>query len=134
MSSITYTALRGIQAGHSLGLEYDLDFSAQAISTSQKTSDDVSVSISGKKQVAVYYRQKSFSIVSDILETGTQAFDDFYEFMESVDEMETFTFDELGTTASPSNPITVRLTGNYKKQRISNQEKYRFSFSCEEVL
>lgn len=134
MPSITYTALRSVQPGHTIGLNYSFDFQPMQLDASTNTVANVSKSISGKVQHVIEHRDKLIDVVTDYYATSEAMFLNFREFLESVDEFETFTFDRYGTVASPVDPKQVELTQNYKSERLSVLETYRFVFSFREIL
>jgi hypothetical protein len=129
MAVAFYNAVRGIQAGHSVGVNYSFEFTPMSMDKSNETILDTSISISGRSQHMVERRDTFYQITTDYYTFGSADYLNIYEFLESVDEREVFTFSALGTIAVPAGDIVAaELTGNYSRTRLANKNIFQFSF------
>ena len=129
MPSVTYTALRNVQPGHTVGAQYSIDVRLMQLQPQNATMRDQSISISGVTQTTVHRRERHYDCMTLYLDEGTQEYLDIYEFLSSVDAFENFTFDEKGSVATPDSPSAVLLLDNFSQTRVGTSSEWQFSFS-----
>ena len=101
MASVEYTAARNVSAGHSLGVVYDMDFTASRIQRRHQTVRRVARALDGSQETLRYRGDELFDVtVNEVLHADIPL---WREFLESVDGGEQFTFDAYGTEVSPDN-------------------------------
>lgn len=128
MPSVNYQALRSIMSGHTKYTLYDLDFTAQTLSEAHPRTITQNTSLGGLVETVFHRADVRWSIVSTpILETGTD-WEQWMEFLASVQAGEEFTFDAYGTAASPDNAITVVLIGSATYQRVGASRYVNIAF------
>lgn len=131
MSSITYTAVRGIISGHSSGTDYSLDFDAQRLDSSHKEFLDESRALDGTTEALLHRIEAHWRITSHVLTESERS--SWLEFLKSTAAREAFTFDPYGTSASPDNPFIVRRRGEWVESRQAGARLYTFTFTVVEV-
>lgn len=120
MARVTYQALRSLKAGVSPNTTVDLDFMLEAHQREAKPVAKTQVALGGASETRRDRTDVFHSVTtSPVLEA---AFDDFRQFLDSVDGGEPFTLDPYGTLASPVQPLTVeRSDRGYKERRIQHR-------------
>lgn len=112
MASVTWTTKRNPSSGHSIGVQYYLNFDLGI--GSQKSYNSVRFindSISGKREVIRHREDVIWLVVAANLPVDD--LDVWEEFLTSVVSGESFTFDPYGTYASPSSSAaTVLMNSN----------------------
>lgn len=137
MTAITYTAERELATGHSAGTVYNERLRCRGIDPDRAEKKTETRSLSGRvSQTVVLHRLKKWRITTAALQ-GTEL-ELAREFLESVSEGETFSFDEFGAVGVPDNAIDVVLDGSYRETRAIQQgdggadDYFRFSFTIRE--
>lgn len=134
MASITYDAVDRdfMVSGHSEGTEYSFDIELtrnQLIPRMDKTSPR---SISGQRVTVLRNVEVSYSIqTAPVNDPALIA--SMREFLFSVAGGEQFTLDAMGSLATPDNPITVELQGNFSENLVDISGYYTFSFQVVKV-
>ena len=128
MTAFTYTALRSLAPGHTLGVDYSIDFNARELSPKDDPKMTESVSISGRTQTTVEREEERFMLQSDQLLVGSIAYANLLEFLKSVNQGEPFTFDAYGSVLSPDNPQPAKLVKSFDRQRVGQSPEFIFSF------
>lgn len=120
MARVSYTAQRSLKAGVSAGTAVDFDFNVSDLDRYTKTARSDRASLGGLRQVLrdrtdVGYRVQTLPVLE-------ADFDDFRQFLDSVDGGEAFTFDPYGTLASPVSPATsILVSTGYRERRVSQR-------------
>jgi hypothetical protein len=134
MTAVQYTARRSLVPGHTDGTTYDLDVRLSRIDGSDKRIGESHKSLSGKRMYIHHRVDETISCSSIALNETDKNL--YQEFLKSVNAGEQFLFDELGSVASPDNPVLATLASksNYTIQRINiSPDLFRVSFSVELV-
>ena len=120
MARVTYTALRSLKAGVNPGTVVTLDFNCEAIDRETTPKETTRIALGGDYETRRERTDVSYAItVSPVLEAS---FDDFRQFLDSVDGGESFTLDPYGTAGSPVLPVAVTLEKKgYKEQRVAHR-------------
>ena len=127
MAVITYTAKRSLISGHSAGTIYDLEIPANVWTPTDERRTEEVVSLSGKTQTRLHRVDEIYQFGSVPVDSASlQA--QMTEFLRSVAGGELFIIDVYGTIASPVNPLTVRLSGNYDITRLGTMAYLSYSF------
>lgn len=134
MSVITYTAKRAIATSHALGGLYTIELLPRKLTSTRKTERNESRSLSGVTQNTIYRRDMYWSVTTDEMDEGTEEYEQFLEFMESVDEFEPFIFYPEGSLTSLGSGYECVLTDNYSKTRIAWLNRHKFSFMLRYTL
>lgn len=128
MTAVTYTAVRNIATGHTLGVSYSLDLNAMVLQPVDQPVYEKEIAISGRTQVSAEREEELFDVELDQLLVGTQAYENVLEFLKSVNLGETFTFDPYGSVASPVSPQSAILNAPMSRPRIEKNPEFKFSF------
>lgn len=128
MSIAYYIARRAIAPTHNLGVSYSIEFFPRELSPKNNTIKNQSISLSGHTQTRVQRREQRWMIKTQVLTVGTDQYNHFLEFMESVDQFEPFAMDIEGSVSNPTTTSSVILTNNYQRQRYEQSNEYSFSF------
>lgn len=138
MTAITYTAQRELAAGHSASTDYNIGLGCTAVDPDKAENKSETRSLSGRKsQTVVLHRLKRWRVTTKLYGTHNGV-DVVREFLESVSEGETFSFDEFGSVGAPDAPIDVALDGKYEELRVikhgngGREDEFRFSFTIRE--
>ncbi len=131
MTTVNYTAKRSIIADHVLDTDYDLDMMCGKNDRIPKTKKKMHESISGKIETLRYRTTKEYSLVT--IRIKEVYLPDWYEFLDSTDGGESFSFDRFGTAAVPNNIIQVKRIGDYREKRHGTTESFRISFTVREI-
>ncbi|MDT8382992.1 MAG: hypothetical protein RRB22_01100 [Gammaproteobacteria bacterium] len=131
MTTVNYTAKRSIIAGHVADDTYDLDMKAGKNNRLPETDKEQHESVGGRLEIIRYKQSIEFDVTTiRILSTDLPA---WYEFLDSTDGGEVFTFDRYGTAAVPVDPISVKRVGDYKEARHGTTMTFRISFRVRAV-
>lgn len=120
MASVTYLALRSRKAGVNENDSVDFDFDVSVVDRSTKPIKGSSISLNGYEETTRDRTDEFYKITTiPVLEAD---FDDFRQFLDSVDGGETFTFDPYGTNASPVQAMNCILSSKgYTEKRVSQR-------------
>lgn len=120
MASVSYAAKRSLKGGVSVDDPIDFDFSVSSLDRNTKPVVGKQISLSGYQETARDRTDVFFKATSvPVLEAN---FDDFRQWLDSVDGGEPFTFDAYGTTAVPIDPLNVVLDSKgYREKRVSQR-------------
>ncbi len=122
----TITILGYLRGGNQA---YSIDVSFTNDDRQRQVTKVRSVALSGNTETLTHRREDFFNITSSVLSTTGTDYDQFIEFLDSCESDETFSFDRIGTSATPVNPKTARIEGDgYTEQRLSNITDRRISF------
>ena len=137
MTAVTYTAARSLSPGHSAGIDYNIRLRCIAADYAKDEKKTETKSLSGRaSQTIVLRRLKKWSITTAALQGSELAA--IREYLESISEGETFSFDEYGMIGAPHEPIDAVLDGSYRESRVIKQgnggqnDYFRFSFTIRE--
>lgn len=117
MANFAYTAKRKLTSGTTYGDAKSIDIDLQRWDPTTEPVKDSLTALSGKRTATLHRLEVLHEVQSDYIESADKAKWD--EFAASVAAGETFTFDALGTDASPDSPVSVTLEGSLQLQRIS---------------
>lgn len=134
MAYVTYTAKRSLIAGHSADVAYSIEFDASVIDRSNKVIRNSVMSLGGNTESLRVRKDVIYDVEPNYITEANIA--QWREFMDSVDNFETFVFDPTGTVASPSNPISVEVESGftqYSEQRLSTLVHYRIHFTVRAI-
>lgn len=138
MTAITYTAQRELSPGHAASTQYNIRLFCTGIDYDKDEKKTETLSLSGDVSQTVVLRRKKIWRVTTQLYSRDTGIDVIREFLESVSEGETFSFDEFGLVGAPDNPIDVVLHRAYDEKRVSKQgnggrdDLFRFTFTIRE--
>jgi hypothetical protein len=117
MTSITYTATRGLISGHSVGTPYSFDLGCQQIDPSGAVTKESQTSLSGRRESLRFYRESLYDVTSRPL--AGNALLQLREFLKSCEADEPFTWDAYGTIGTPDDPVTATIEGGqFSEQRF----------------
>jgi hypothetical protein len=126
MTTVNYAAKRSILSGHVLDTDYDLDMMCGKNNRNPKTKKKVHEAVSGRMEVMRYRQTIEFDLTTIRIQEADLP--TWYEFLDSTDGGETFTFDRYGTVAVPVDPVSVKRVGDYKERRHGTTTTFRISF------
>lgn len=120
MAAVSYIAKRSLKGGVSVDDPIDLDFSVSQIDRTTKPIVGSMTSLSGYTETQRDRTDVFFAVATlPVLEAN---FDDFRQFLDSVDGGEYFTFDPYGTIAVPVGAVNcVIASKGYKEKRVSQR-------------
>jgi hypothetical protein len=120
MAAVSYIAKRSLIGGVSVDDPIDLDFSVSKIDRSTKPVVGSMTSLSGWQETMRDRTDVFFAVLT--LPVLAADFDDFQQFLDSVDGGELFTFDPYGTIAVPVDAQQCILASKgYKEKRVSQR-------------
>ncbi len=122
MATFTYTALRSVVAGRTVGASYSVTPRVRQQSPRNDTKKVTSIALSGATQTVVSRRDKFISFSTVIYDGSTPEYLEVVEFLESVDESETFIVN------AGQGPQLALLTGNYTQKRNGQTNEWSFLF------
>lgn len=131
---ITYTARRKLVSGHTAATSYDIAVVAADLLPDLDIERNETESLSGKVESNLSRLKDMWRVETDYIEIGDDL-DEFTEFLASVANGETFTFDpdsdDVGTAVSPT---TVMLSGRsqWRKRRVGPRH-FTFTFDVREA-
>ncbi len=125
---LTWTPLRDLVGAGSDG---KIETSIQKFNRKPKAAVKQSRSLSGNTETTLH-RIDYIINISTIPIAGTTVRDKMREFASSVAAGETFTFDALGTEASPDNALTVTIIPNTYNESYIGGLIYSYSFQVQE--
>lgn len=128
MSSVTYTAKRSIIGGHTEDTSYDFDVTSLGITRQSKSKKTLHRSLDGTSETT--FNNQSIYLNITLGNFSLSERPEVLEFLDSVSGGESFAFDEYGTAASPDNPVTCILEGDYAEIVVSQKPIFRFSFKA----
>lgn len=134
MSAIIYDAVdRGdLISGHTEGTEYSFDYLLRTFNRSTKRRQNTVVSLSGRRVTTLHHIKSSYT-VETVPENDATSLANMREFLTSVVAGEEFTIDVFGSVATPDNPRSFVLTGDFSETLVDPTGFYTFSFSVEAV-
>jgi len=124
MASFTYTALRNIKAGHTLGASYVITIDLQSIDGDMpKAIKKTSVALSGNTVTTLHRIDRVIQVNTDYVAItgGTPDVADFDELFDSVAAGETFVYNN-GTAQN------VKMESDPARSRDGIYYTYRFKF------
>jgi len=119
MASTTYLAQRSLKGGVDPDDEIDFDFDISSADRKTKPKRKDHISLDGsqesvRERTDILYRIKTLPVIE-------ANFDDFRQFLDSVDGGEAFVFDVYGTIASPVDPQPCKMQSKgYTEKRVSD--------------
>lgn len=126
MAVFNYTAVRAIAPGHIVGGAYSVTRGMRTQDSTNTTVKSQSKSLSGKTQTVVDRRETSWSMSTLQIAEGTTEYFEFREFVESVDEFESFSVDVDGGGFQPA-----IITQNYTRARVDQTNEFIFTLAFE---
>lgn len=127
MSAFSYTAKRKLISGHTEDTAYDIDIVCEQITAQVKTDKTVHTPWQGPPETIFRRADEYRNIATGIVPAGAER-DQILEFLYSVYAGEIFTFDEHGAAASPDNPVSAMLDGDFSEVVTSSRGLYKYSF------
>ncbi len=124
MPAIQYTALRSIDAGsgRQSGTSYSFDLELQTEDQSRKVFKSVATALDGNTETLTQRREDRFNLTATLI--GDAPLAQMIEFLNSTESGEIFKFDQLGSVASPINPLSAKIDGSgYSISRVGNAYK-----------
>lgn len=119
MSAVTYTATRGLIAGHTVDLEYSLDLLTVDLDERRVVGREQQRSLSDKTETLWYFGVDEWSV--RVVAQGEAALLALKEFLKSTEGGEIFEFDAYGSVSTPDAPVNVRRESpEYGLERITN--------------
>ena len=121
MTAVTYTAKRSLISGHSAGSTYSLNLSVLVSSPgfSRDVNNVTNESINGSQETLRFFATKTYQVNLAPLKGGSPL-NAVLEFLDSVEGLETFTWDFYGTVAVPNAAVTAQLEkGGYQLARYN---------------
>lgn len=120
MAAVSYAAKRSLKGGVSVDDPIDFDFSVSALDRTTKPAIGSQTSLSGYQETIRDRTDIQYKVTTlPVLEA---AFDDFRQFLDSVDGGEFFTFDPYGTIAVPVDAQNcIMVSKGYKEKRVSQR-------------
>lgn len=124
---VTYTAVRSLIGGHSAATDYSLTFKASASERMAKTTRNSQTSLGGQTESLRVRQDVMWEIETNVvLEADIP---NWREFLDSVDNCETFTLDLTGTVAVPVDPVSVEMVeDSYSEQRLGLTDNVKIRF------
>ena len=132
MTAVTYTAKRSLIPGHSANSSYSINLPVVSLPTTRQVSNERQQSLDGTRETIRFYACEIWNVSLAVL-YGTAAAH-LKEFLDSVEDGETFTFDPYGTANTPNNPMTAEIESvGYDRIREprgqgGSTDGFRFSF------
>lgn len=131
MAAVTYTATRSLIAGHTAGVEYDLDIPLASLQRSTREIKETTEALSGTEETLLHRIEVQWACGSSGIDEADMPA--LREFLDSTAGGEAFTFDAYGSVATADDPRTCIRQGNgTRENRIGMTRKYRVSFSVKE--
>lgn len=120
MAAVSYIAKRNLKGGVSVDDPIDFDFEVSQVNRATKPIGGSQVSLSGYEETVRDRTDEFYTLVTvPVLEAS---FDDFRQFLDSVDGGEMFTLDPYGTIASPVQAMNcIMAQKGYKEKRVSQR-------------
>ncbi len=125
---ITYTAKRGLSAGHVAGTSYDIETDAHVIDPSRKVGKTVNTSLDGTPETVLGHIHRRYNILTDYITADELQFWD--ELVDSTEATESIDIDLYGTLAVPVNLVAARVVNSAKPKRVSGM-LYQMRFEVE---
>ena len=140
MAFVAYVARRSLAPGHVVDSPYSLTLPNLVrcdIRRDRKTSRKVS--LSGAAETLYYYSKRIYSVQTEPVPLDQSAL--IIEFLESVDDGQSFTFDPYGTSAfrSPASGVFISDDQGYTLDRFvmrgqgGANDLFQFSFGVREL-
>lgn len=131
--SVTYTAKRRVASGHSASTSYTMDI-ATARCTEEWQDNKREIPTKSDEMEVLYYNTETYwNYVSRQITIADLTTDYWYEFLASVAGGEVFQFDRHGSTASPNNPVNMKIIGTPVFTPDDSDQYVSISFKMREV-
>lgn len=140
MAYAEYVARRSIAPGHVVDAPYSLTLPKLVrcdIRRDRKTSRQISMS--GRTETLYYYAKRVYSVQTEPVPLDQAAL--IIEFLESIDDGQSFTFDPYGTSSfrSPASAVVISDDQGYTQDRFmmrgqgGSNDWFQFSFGVREL-
>lgn len=107
MTAVTYIAKRSLIPGHSANTSYSMNLPVVSLPISRNVSNERQEAIDGTRETIRFYACEIWDITLAVM-YGTAAAQ-VKEFLDSVEDGETFTFDPYGSANTPVNPMSAEI-------------------------
>jgi hypothetical protein len=140
VAAVTYTAKRGLIAGHTAGAQYSLDLRLVegGLGVGRKVGAETQRTLSDKIETLYFFGKTTWAAIALVLNATERAA--LAEFLHSVEAGESFTFSPYGTVAAMGTTYSARrVTAAYTFERLDGtgatpvDDAARVSFDLEEV-
>lgn len=137
MTAVTYVAKRSLVAGHVVNNTYSINIPVVSMPTNRTPSKEVQQSLALVRETIYFGASETYAVQTAAL-TPAQVIA-VKEFLDSVEDGSTFTFDPYGSVNTPVSPLTAEIDSNgYPGERISQgrggaDDMFRFSFTVRVV-
>lgn len=132
MTAVTYTARRSLIPGHAANTSYSINLPVVGLPTSRQVMNERQESLDGTRETIRLYSCEIWDVTLAVL-YGTPAAQ-VKEFLDSVEDGQSFTFDPYGTANTPNNPMSAEIESKgYSRAREpkgqgGSNDGFRFSF------
>ena len=110
------------------------DLSLSSLNESWPLKTNEQTAIDGTPETIFHRQDRAWTMTTGLISTADLTDAYWYEFLASVYAGETFTFDALGTIASPDDPVDVILVqGSIVINREGQTDYHRISFGVREI-
>ena len=139
MATVTYIAKACLVTGHVAGEQYSIVFNLAEYEPGVSIKREQARSLSGRTETVVHHRARDFAVTTEPFLTQAKT-DAFTEFMASVLDGSTFTFDRNATALDGNgDPIPVRprecqlIDDDFKQKEWRKRGTFQFSFRARET-
>lgn len=132
MTAVTYIAKRSIVAGHVVNNSYSINIPVVSMPVSRQPKKTMNESLSLLRETIYHGSSEMWNIQTALL-TPSQTLS-IKEFLDSVEDGSSFTFDAYGNVNTPVNQVTAEIesTGYSMEREAKGQggsnDHFRFSF------
>jgi len=133
MSIFTYTALRELSPGTTLSQIVTRDIRLLTKRLQRKPKRKQNTGLSGSIESLLLRSEKHYSCQTGVIVPRSLDEARILEFLASVENGETFTFDRYGSTAQPDNPITCYMVSAAFNEDEVAKAFHRYGFVIREA-
>ncbi len=133
MSIFTYTATRELSPGTADQQIVTRDFRLLTFPLNRKPVAKRNTSLSGAVESLLFRSEQSFRCQTALLEPRSLVESRVVEFLASVENSETFTFDRYGSIAQPDNPVSAIMVSTSYPQTETGKAFHQYRFVIREA-
>lgn len=133
MSVFTYTARRELAPGTSNLQLVTRDFRLLSHRFQRRAQVKQNTSLSGSVESLLLRSEKHYSLQTELIDPRSQLELHLLEFMASVENAESFTFDRYGESAQPDNPVTCIMVTKTFSQSEAGKKFHKYGFVIRET-
>lgn len=127
MAFVRYEAKRSLIAGHVAGTQYEIEFSIRSARRSRASVTQANRSFAGDRETLYFRADEVWSVETTLVDESN--LDAWREFLDSVEDGESFQLDVGGSVASPGEVMNGFIEGRPAENRAEpNWYRFRFGF------